>query len=1343
MVEAYPIVNEEKALSLLVTDSFYAYGAPVLLFTLGVIRRSGLFLALAALILFPAISLAQNVSVEAKTTFSSDDEQKLEQASQLLAAGFNLYAADNYIAAEPLFAETLRLTREVLGDKNPLTLASLAGYADVLQNLGRASEAEPLFAEVLRLRHEVLGERHPDTFQSLSDYASVLQDLGRASEAEPLYAEALKLSQDVLGDKHPFTLLCLNQHASVLQSLGRDTEAEPLFAEGLRIRRELLGEKHFDTLGSLSGHANILFSLGRASEAEPLLAEALRLRREVLGEKHPDTLTNLNNYASVLQALGRAGEAEPLNAEALRLRREVLGEKHPDTLTSLSNYASVLQALGRSGEAEPLDAEALRLRREVLGEKHPDTLTSLSNYASVLQALGRAGEAEPLNAEVLRLRRAVLGEKHPDTLNSLNNSAFVLEALGRSEKAEVLYAEALQLSREVLGEKHANTISSLSNYAGTLNALGRGKEAEPLYAEALRLRREVLGEKHPDTIAGLSNYAGVLDALGRAEEAALLYAEALQLSREVLGEKHPDTLTILNNYAVELGELGRDNEAEPLQAQVLRLRRDLLGQKHPDTIHSLSNYAVALDILGRVDEAEPLYAEALQLNREVLGEKHPETLNSLNNYAFILQSLGRTGEAKLLHTEALRLKREVLGEKHPETLTSLNNYASVLNALSRGKEAELLYAEALRLSREVLGEQHPFTLRSMNNLAHTRLAKPSRAHLAVEPARSLITNIRAARKVVGSTPSEEAQLGREEKNQSSSFKLFANAAWSRGPGLVEEALATGAEPLDATAQARLREEVLTALQDASAGAAGKAISANVARKAAGPLEPLAVEREDLSQEWIETEKALIKTLGESDSASDEKRRNLRERLAALEARMKTIDDRLRNEAPKYFALIRPEALALSAAQKVLESDEAALMIVPTPYGTHVMLVSDEGLRWVRSDWGNDKVDALVKRLLWDVGANVDVNAAKWVEWSEEGRGALPFSFEASYALYRELIAPIGDGLKGKKHVFLSASGSLSSLPFGLLVSQVPEGDSGDPNVLRSAKWFADAHAITVIPSLQSLEFLRKYRASDGETANTPFLGIGDPVLTGQPEARGNRRSNRGVANGRGAFKRVFSGSPTRNGASIANVSELRKMARLPGTATELTAMWEAFGRPANALHLADQATEDFVRTQNLDANIIAFATHGLLAGDISGTAEPGIVLTPPLHASESDDGYLSASEISALKLNADWVILSACNTAAGDGSEGAPGLSGLARSFFYAGARNLLASHWPVRDDVAAKLTVRTISIARDNPQLSRAQAFQQAMRETRNDKSADSDADTWAHPSAWAPFSLIGGGAK
>jgi CHAT domain-containing protein len=121
--------------------------------------------------------------------------------------------------------------------------------------------------------------------------------------------------------------------------------------------------------------------------------------------------------------------------------------------------------------------------------------------------------------------------------------------------------------------------------------------------------------------------------------------------------------------------------------------------------------------------------------------------------------------------------------------------------------------------------------------------------------------------------------------------------------------------------------------------------------------------------------------------------------------------------------------------------------------------------------------------------------------------------------------------------------------------------------------------------------------------------------------------------------------------------------------------------------------------------IVEFATHGAVAGDLSRTSEPGLILTPPKEATDRDDGYLSASEISSLKLDADWVILSACNTAAGE-AQGAEALSGLARAFFYAGARSLLVSHWAVDSDATVKLITKAVAEVKSHPEIGRAEAL-------------------------------------
>lgn len=148
-----------------------------------------------------------------------------------------------------------------------------------------------------------------------------------------------------------------------------------------------------------------------------------------------------------------------------------------------------------------------------------------------------------------------------------------------------------------------------------------------------------------------------------------------------------------------------------------------------------------------------------------------------------------------------------------------------------------------------------------------------------------------------------------------------------------------------------------------------------------------------------------------------------------------------------------------------------------------------------------------------------------------------------------------------------------------------------------------------------------------------------------------------------------------------------------------------------------------------------FATHGLVAGDFSGLAEPALLLTPPDHASADDDGLLTASEVARLKLNADWVIMSACNTAAG-GEANADALSGLARAFFYAGARSLLVSHWSVNSDATVKLITRAIAEIKANPGIGRSEALRRAMLAMIDRGSAEE-----THPSYWAPFVVVGEG--
>jgi CHAT domain-containing protein len=168
-----------------------------------------------------------------------------------------------------------------------------------------------------------------------------------------------------------------------------------------------------------------------------------------------------------------------------------------------------------------------------------------------------------------------------------------------------------------------------------------------------------------------------------------------------------------------------------------------------------------------------------------------------------------------------------------------------------------------------------------------------------------------------------------------------------------------------------------------------------------------------------------------------------------------------------------------------------------------------------------------------------------------------------------------------------------------------------------------------------------------------------------------------------------------------------------------------------------------METDLSDRRVVMFATHGLVPGDLNGLTQPALALTTPDLAGGNGDGLLTMDEILSLKLNADWVVLSACNTAAGEGA-GSEAVSGLGRAFFYAGARALLVSNWPVETVAARKLMVDLFSRQVADPALSKSEALRQAMLALSsgpgaNDTKTGKPVFSYAHPLFWAPFIVVG----
>ncbi|MEC9369378.1 MAG: CHAT domain-containing protein, partial [Pseudomonadota bacterium] len=467
--------------------------------------------------------------------------------------------------------------------------------------------------------------------------------------------------------------------------------------------------------------------------------------------------------------------------------------------------------------------------------------------------------------------------------------------------------------------------------------------------------------------------------------------------------------------------------------------------------------------------------------------------------------------------------------------------------------------------------------------------------------------------------------------------------------------------------------------------------------------------QDLGGELAKLEAANLAEVAKEPARRDRHaERAIHDRVREVRDELRQVRNRLSVEFPKYVELQKPQAVSLAQVRSLLNGDEALIVID--------IAGEDEGADYVwaisreRSNWQRmDTEPGQIARLIAELRNGLDLQA----------RGRKPIEPNNSYELFRLMLAPVEDVLADNKHLLFVLNGAVSSLPPQILVTALPSGNTE----LRDAAWLARKYSISILPTVSSLKLLREQGRQ--MKALKPFRGYGDPVF--DPVRESNiRMPPRG-------FGSLFRGGR----ADLALLRE--NLPRLPGTAKELQTVARKLAVPDSEIILRGAASEAAVKQDDLsDYSIVYFATHGLVAGEVEqvakGTAEPALALTIPSEATDIDDGLLTVSEIVQLRLNADWVVLSACNTAAA-GKPGANPLSGLARAFFYAGARSLLVSHWVVDDESTAELMGRTFTYAAEHTDSHQAEALQHAMLSLIDDP----DHPHWSDPIYWAPFVIVG----
>lgn len=442
-------------------------------------------------------------------------------------------------------------------------------------------------------------------------------------------------------------------------------------------------------------------------------------------------------------------------------------------------------------------------------------------------------------------------------------------------------------------------------------------------------------------------------------------------------------------------------------------------------------------------------------------------------------------------------------------------------------------------------------------------------------------------------------------------------------------------------------------------------------------------------------------------------KTMRTRITDLEGLRKNIKLQIQRDYPEYFQLLQPKTPTPKDIAKLLKRDEVFISLLPTSDETYLFAIASDGKTlFSKSSLTQSDIRRMVKMV------------RKTLDVADRGMSAPTFDFKTSFELYQRLLNPLQPLMQGKQHLIIAASGDLGQLPFAVLNTKAPTANAANA-------WLIEKFAVSHLPSANAWISLK--RLEENPSGSQAMMAWGDPLFNLKLESASVPTSTvRSVLTER----KEDSFDLNTNKVDLVRYADIPP---LPETRDEVLALAKTLNADASKdVYLGKSATRESVLGASKDGRlgnkkVVVFATHGLLAGDLPHLDQPALAMSANEKVEVSP--LLTLEDVLSLNLNADWVVLSACNTAGADGRV-EEAMSGLARGFFYAGSRSLLVTHWSVESESAMLLTTLTFSTYQNNPQVRRAEALRQAMLTVMKDK-------RFTHPAFWAPYALVGEGGR
>lgn len=856
--------------------------------------------------------------------------------------------------------------------------------------------------------------------------------------------------------------------------------------------------------------------------------------------------------------------------------------------------------------------------------------------------------------------------------------ARMLFLLGESYRFSEIFTESEQYFKAAI-DIQSRKIPLSPNYALSLNNLGilymnfgYYDLAEAAHKKALKIRQQIGGEQHIDCANSLNNLAILYKITARYDLAEPLYKEAAEIRRKIVGENHLDYASSLNNLANLYWHRGDYTLAESLHKKTLRIRKDILGDKHIAYATSLFNLAGLYTDMKKYDLAEPLHIESMQIRKNILGNKHPNYANSLNNLATLYKDSHRFDLAEPLMLEATAIYAEVFGKYHSDYIMSVVNLAELYKSMNNTPKA---WAYVQDLMNSNSGGHISINI---NQAWADSLA--SRTYINTE---NMFSSLNIAYELLSSENTPEAKekqviitelalriLRKERDNFSEEGDKLRSLKGTNTWVL------NGLKLLDSDIYA---EKAFVLAEQSKSVLLLNAAQTQQAYTFGDLPDSLIQKEKHLQQQKTVYEAGILEVRPKHEIDS------LRNLLNKLNLNIIEFARNIEKSYPKYAALKYQQKDAnIADIQKLLSPNTALIEYVVGDSTTYIFYLDKKQLKISRFHITSDSLNIQAQKLQHCL-SNYDLIK------DDEAQAYTNYT-QIAHWFYQNILAQPLQNAQNITHLIIIPDGDLSHLPFETFLTTAADPKGNYSQLAYLVNDFSISYNY-------SASLWKENLAQQNRQNNGLMLGF--------------------VANY--AIKLDSNKFDQRLPADL----RLRNFLRvLPAAQKEVESLSQHF---KGYFAFDNLASEQEFKSKASKYSIIHLAMHGLL--DERNPILSSLAFTE--NGDSSENNFLHAYEISKMQLNADLVVLSACETGFGKFEQG-NGTASLARAFMYAGVPALVVSLWAVNDGSTNILMQSFYSNLATG--MDKAEALRQAKLEyIRNAKGKA------AHPAFWSAFVQLG----